>query len=335
MFLLFLLGLTLPFEGVIVPIYYEIRGIGLLNTRWAIILPLIGLFMPFGVFWMRAHFLNMPRELSEAARVDGASTWQLFWRVHVPLARPAVVSLGDPDDGLDMEPVPARDRARRRSGEEDDGRSARRLSGPVGHEHPAPLGGITPHPHAHDRRLLRLPAPLRLRAAPGIGEGLAYGAPPARQVDLGLLARPRRRRPPHLLPAGAAVARAPALRHHNASIGHAVSHDLRSWRVLPDALHPGPEGSWDDLATWTGSAIGHDGRWYMLYTGINRREQGLIQRIGLAVSDDLVSWEKHPENPVLEADPRWYDLLDRARWRDQSWRDPVALPRPGRGRSTL
>ena len=92
-FIVFLLGLTLPFEGVIVPLYYEIRGMGLLNTRWAIILPLIGLFMPFGVFWMRAHFLNMPRELSEAARIDGASTWQLFWQVHVPLAGPALASL--------------------------------------------------------------------------------------------------------------------------------------------------------------------------------------------------------------------------------------------------
>jgi raffinose/stachyose/melibiose transport system permease protein len=92
-FLFFLLGLTLPFEGVIVPIYYEIRGMGLLNTRWAIILPLIGLYMPFGVFWMRVHFLNMPSEMTEAARVDGASTWQLFWQVQVPLARPAVVSL--------------------------------------------------------------------------------------------------------------------------------------------------------------------------------------------------------------------------------------------------
>jgi raffinose/stachyose/melibiose transport system permease protein len=66
---------------------------GFLDTRWAIILPLIGLFMPFGVFWMRAHFVNMPDELTEAARIDGASTWQLFWGVHVPLARPAVVSL--------------------------------------------------------------------------------------------------------------------------------------------------------------------------------------------------------------------------------------------------
>jgi len=92
-FLLFLLGLTLPFEGIIVPLYYEILHMGFLDTRWAIILPLIGLFMPFGVFWMRAHFVNMPNELTEAARIDGANTWQLFWGVHVPLARPAVVSL--------------------------------------------------------------------------------------------------------------------------------------------------------------------------------------------------------------------------------------------------
>lgn len=93
-FVLFVLGLTLPFEGVIVPIYYEVRDVGLLGSRWAIILPLIGLFMPFGVYWMRAHFVNAPQELSEAARVDGANTWQLFWRVHVPLARPALASLG-------------------------------------------------------------------------------------------------------------------------------------------------------------------------------------------------------------------------------------------------
>jgi beta-fructofuranosidase len=123
----------------------------------------------------------------------------------------------------------------------------------------------------------------------------------------------------------------PTLRHHHASVGHAVSNDLRSWRVLPDALRPGPLGSWDDLAIWTGSAIGHDGRWYMLYTGVSRAESGLVQRIGLAVSDDLVRWEKHHANPVLEADPRWYDLLDLARWRDQSWRDPWLFRHPEEG----
>lgn len=91
--LLFVFGLTLPFEGIITPLYYQVRDMGLLNTQWAIILPLIGLFMPFSVVWMRAHFVNMPAELSEAAEVDGANRWQLFWRIHVPLARPALASL--------------------------------------------------------------------------------------------------------------------------------------------------------------------------------------------------------------------------------------------------
>jgi raffinose/stachyose/melibiose transport system permease protein len=91
--LLFIFGLTLPFEGIITPLYFLAREMGILNTRFAIVLPLIGLFMPFAVFWMRAHFVNMPIEISEAARVDGASTWDLFWRIHVPLARAPIASL--------------------------------------------------------------------------------------------------------------------------------------------------------------------------------------------------------------------------------------------------
>jgi len=92
--LLFVFGLTLPFEGIIIPIYFLERQMGILNTRLAIILPLIGLYMPFAVFWMRAHFVNMPSEISEAARVDGATIWHLFWWIHVPLARAPIASLG-------------------------------------------------------------------------------------------------------------------------------------------------------------------------------------------------------------------------------------------------
>lgn len=91
---LFVFGLTLPFTGIIVPLYYLERAIGIYNTRLAVVLPLIGLYMPFSVFWMRAHFVNMPTEISEAARVDGATTWDLFWRIHVPLARAPIASLG-------------------------------------------------------------------------------------------------------------------------------------------------------------------------------------------------------------------------------------------------
>lgn len=91
---LFVFGLTLPFGGIIVPLYYLERAMGLYNTRLAIVLPLIALYMPFAVFWMRAHFVNMLPEISEAARVDGATLWDLFWRIHLPLARAPIASLG-------------------------------------------------------------------------------------------------------------------------------------------------------------------------------------------------------------------------------------------------
>jgi raffinose/stachyose/melibiose transport system permease protein len=91
---LFVFGLTLPFGGIIVPLYYLERSIGIYNTRLAIVLPLIGLYMPFAVFWMRAHFVNMPADISEAARLDGVTTWGLFRHIHLPLARAPIASLG-------------------------------------------------------------------------------------------------------------------------------------------------------------------------------------------------------------------------------------------------
>jgi raffinose/stachyose/melibiose transport system permease protein len=91
---LFVFGLTLPFQGIIIPIYILERALHIYNTKVAIALPLIALYMPFGVFWMRAHFVNMPVEISEAARVDGATTWDLFRRIHLPLAQAPIASLG-------------------------------------------------------------------------------------------------------------------------------------------------------------------------------------------------------------------------------------------------
>ena len=91
--LVFIAGLTIPFESLITPLYFQMKALGILNTRLAVILPLIGIFMPFGVFWMRSHFVAIPADVSEAAKIDGAGPWQAFWRVHFPLARPAVASL--------------------------------------------------------------------------------------------------------------------------------------------------------------------------------------------------------------------------------------------------
>jgi len=93
LFFFFLLGLTIPFESLIVPLYYQVDRLGLLNSRLAIVFPLIALFMPFSIFWMRAHFLRIPSEISEAAKMDGANEFQEFRRIHMPLAIPSVSAL--------------------------------------------------------------------------------------------------------------------------------------------------------------------------------------------------------------------------------------------------
>ena len=111
-------------------------------------------------------------------------------------------------------------------------------------------------------------------------------------------------------------------RHFNATIGHARSSDLKSWTILPNALGPGKAGEWDDLATWTGCTLKYDDTWYLFYTGVNKAEKGLVQRVGVATSKDLIHWEKYSGNPVMEADPEWYELLDLKAWHDQAWRDP-------------
>ena len=122
------------------------------------------------------------------------------------------------------------------------------------------------------------------------------------------------------------------LRHWNVSIGHAVSQDLINWEILPDALKPSSAPAWDDKTTWTGSIIKHDGLWYMFYTGARQSEDGLKQRIGLATSKDLLVWAKHPDNPLIEVDPQWYEELDLNAWHDQAWRDPYIYKDEATGR---
>jgi beta-fructofuranosidase len=119
----------------------------------------------------------------------------------------------------------------------------------------------------------------------------------------------------------------PDLRHWNARIGHAVSPDLRTWEVLGEVLGPGPADAWDARATWTGNVVEHDGRWHMFYSGVGNAHDGLIQRIGVATSEDLHTWRKH--GPALfEPDARWYERLDLEIWIEETWRDPWVFREP-------
>jgi beta-fructofuranosidase len=121
------------------------------------------------------------------------------------------------------------------------------------------------------------------------------------------------------------------LRHWNATIGHAVSRDLVHWEHLPVALLPGPDGSWDDYMTWTGSIVRSKETWYFFYTGGCRSDKGLVQKIGLATSHDLETWEKYPANPIITADSRWYETLNLSIWHEQAWRDPWVFQHPENG----
>ncbi|MFT7835878.1 carbohydrate ABC transporter permease [Saccharothrix sp. BKS2] len=90
---LFAVGLVLPVEAVVTPLYHQVRDLGLLDTRWGLVSALVAVHLPIAVLWLRAHFAGAPPELSDSARLDGAGPWQAFRRVHLPLARPAVSSL--------------------------------------------------------------------------------------------------------------------------------------------------------------------------------------------------------------------------------------------------
>jgi raffinose/stachyose/melibiose transport system permease protein len=92
-FALLLLGIIFPYEATVIPLYYDFKSVGLLNTYWALILPQIGQSVSFGTYWMRAFFRSSPRSLIEAARIDGASSFGVLWRVLLPQARPAITTM--------------------------------------------------------------------------------------------------------------------------------------------------------------------------------------------------------------------------------------------------
>jgi raffinose/stachyose/melibiose transport system permease protein len=93
LFYVFLLGLMIPTEALVVPLYFDLRRLELIDTYWSLILPQIALSVAFGTFWMRAFFRATPRSILEAARIDGASSWTTLWRVLVPFGRPAILTM--------------------------------------------------------------------------------------------------------------------------------------------------------------------------------------------------------------------------------------------------
>jgi N-acetylglucosamine transport system permease protein len=90
---LMLAGLTFPVFLAIVPLFFVLRNVGLLNTLPGLILTYVAFALPFTVFFLYSFFQGLPEEIAEAAAVDGASEWRTFFQVMLPMARPGMASV--------------------------------------------------------------------------------------------------------------------------------------------------------------------------------------------------------------------------------------------------
>ena len=90
---LFLSGLMLPIHLAILPIFFLFDGMGLIDSRLGLALMYAASGVPFSIFVLTTFFRQLPEELEEAAALDGASSWQTFWRIMVPLVRPALATV--------------------------------------------------------------------------------------------------------------------------------------------------------------------------------------------------------------------------------------------------
>lgn len=91
-FVLILSTLMVPVSVILIPSFLVLTSLGLTNSLWGVILPPVA--TPTGVFLLRQYMLTIPDELIDAARMDGASEWRIYWRIVMPLAIPALAVLG-------------------------------------------------------------------------------------------------------------------------------------------------------------------------------------------------------------------------------------------------
>lgn len=92
-FLFLLLGLAIPIHVTLLPIFTMLRELGINNTLAALFPPYLAFGLPLHIFILRGYFRSIPDDLREAALIDGASEWQIYWRITMPLALPALATV--------------------------------------------------------------------------------------------------------------------------------------------------------------------------------------------------------------------------------------------------
>lgn len=94
LFLILLSGMMIPGEVTIIPLFIWLSDLGLANTHFSLTVPqIMGIEGIFGVFLFRQFFITIPRELDEAAEIDGCTPWRTYWRIMLPMGMPCVATL--------------------------------------------------------------------------------------------------------------------------------------------------------------------------------------------------------------------------------------------------
>lgn len=93
LFYFFIGAMMIPGQAILIPMFQFLKGIGLLNTLTGLSLSYLGGSVAFSIFLMRAFFVSLPRELGDAAKMDGAGEWGVFWYVYLPLAKPGIATV--------------------------------------------------------------------------------------------------------------------------------------------------------------------------------------------------------------------------------------------------
>lgn len=86
----FVVGMLIPIHSTLVPLFILMKQIGLLNTYWALVLPYTAFALPTAIFVLTAYLASVPKEVEEAAYIDGTKLWGVFWRIMLPISLPAL-----------------------------------------------------------------------------------------------------------------------------------------------------------------------------------------------------------------------------------------------------
>jgi raffinose/stachyose/melibiose transport system permease protein len=92
-FYFFLVGLIIPIQAFLLPLFLLLRDLYLINTRLGLILPYIAWGLPLAIYLLRAYLTTLPRDLEDSARIDGCSVIQIYWHIILPIIKPALATV--------------------------------------------------------------------------------------------------------------------------------------------------------------------------------------------------------------------------------------------------